>query len=133
MLQEVDRSSSESDSDIATTEPEENSPLGKEPDHHLKAPATARDVEGASASSISGSNRTHNSPSTKSKIPHSSKSSNRKHTSRKSFGTTGSSKQLASGSTRGESSRKGQKTREIEPPGAAKNIQSSESDTVDSA
>lgn len=132
VLQEVDQSSSESDSDIATTEPEASSPLGKEADQHHRTPATSREVEGA-ASTISGSSRSVYSPSSKSKFPHSGKPT-RKHTSRKSFTTTTGSSKLSASANRGESSRKiHNKAKEIEGPGIAKSSQSTEIDTAESA
>lgn len=136
MFQEADRSSSESDQDIATTEPAENPPLGKESDQHLRVPTTTREVEGASAQSAGAvGGRSQQSPLFKSKLSHSSKSSSRKHSSRKALVSSSTSLRSAAGGLgRGENSRKSHKIRDGGSPlENARNSQSSEADPVDTA
>ncbi|CAL8126786.1 unnamed protein product [Orchesella dallaii] len=133
VFQDLDRSSSESEQDIATTEPVENSPVGKEVDHHQRVP-TAREVEGASASTVGSSSRTHHSPNVKSKLPQNIRNSSRKHSSKKSHTNTTAIRNHSSVSSRGEHSKKSHKNKEVTSPvDNIKNTHSSEADSSDSA
>jgi len=131
VFQDLDRSSSESEPDIATTEPAENPPLGKEVDHHHRAP-TNREVEGASAGS--SSSRTHHSPNVKSKLSQNIRNSGRKHSSKKSHTNTTAIRTNSSVTSRGEHSKKSHKNKEVSSPvDNIKNTHSSEADSSDSA